>query len=302
MGCGCQSGEGDHWDNYLSCGQVRPQPLVDDSILVNYAASNGARSSDWTLCYSVACMKARRMIYWKVNPGDCGSSAFDFNNSATVAAKVGSGVAIGAKADPEPISKAILTGVATITNIFGAHHAQAVATEETVGCSVAAGFNSAMISLENAVSSGMMNPQQASQVLSQIGPELDQNLQTIAKPGNFGSGMRIALRAVINFSNDIVFGALTPTALSEVPVAAPAASPGAPGTYVDYSTNQGGIQVPPAFPVSPSYYQGASGYTPTPLNANNVGVGATASLQLPGSISPGTIVLIGGAAFVASRL
>jgi hypothetical protein len=301
MGCGCQSGPGDFWDTYLSCGQVRPQPLVEDSILVNYAASNGAKSTDWTLCYAVACMKARRMIYWKVSPGDCGSGAFDFNNSATLAAKVGSGVAIGARADPEPISKAILTGVATITNIFGAHHAQAVANEETVGCSVATGFNSAALSLENAVANGALTPDQASQVITQIGPQLDANLQTIAKQGNFGYGMRIALRATIAYFKDIVFMALTPEQQQQVPEPAPAPSPGAPGTYVDYSVGQG-IPVPQQFPAMPSTYQGASGYIPTPLNANNVGVGASASLQLPSNISAGTIVLIGGVAFVASRL
>lgn len=310
-GCGCAvPNNKDTWDAYLQCGAVTPQPITDDMTLLNIAASNGASSTTWFMCYAIACMKARRMIYWRVNPGDCNSNALGLNSSTIVESMVGRGLGSAATLDPEPISKGILTGVATILGGFTAVHAQAVATEETTACAVAVGYNQAAEALEQAIEQGVMTPNQASALLQQIIVQLVAKLSPIVKTGNFGFGMRIALYSMQQFCTDVLYNALVPqTQLAAVP---PPASPGAPGTQITppgYQTQNYGAPplaaplypVPPQFPSAPSTYQGSSGFIPTPLNANNGGVGISSSI-LPANLTPGTILLIGGVAFVASEI
>lgn len=301
MGCGCQPGT-NTWDAYISCGSVTPQPLVPDSVLVNYAASAGAKSSDWTLCYAVACMKTRRMIYWKASPGDCGTQGIALNSSTIISMKVGSGLGAAASVDPEPISKGILAGLTAILGGFTAVHAQAVATEQQTGCAVAISFNQAASQLEQAVSQGLIDANTASSIMQQVVQQLQAALSPIVKTGNFGAGMRIALNAMQSFFTDVVFDALTPAQnipiITPITAPRPIASPGAPGTYA--GSVGSGYPTPPGFPSTPTLYQGASGYTPTPLSGQNLGVGITSN-PTPISLTPGTIIIIGGVAYVASE-
>lgn len=306
MGCGCQPGTGT-WDAYLACGAVTPQPLAPDNILQNYAASAGAQSSNFTLCYAVACLKARRLIYWKQSPGDCGASGFSLNQTTLIEASVGKGIGTAAQVDPEPISKGILAGVATILGGFTAAHAQAVATEQTTLCNVTIAYNSSIVPLEQAVKTGSLSPDQASTILSQIAAQLDPSLAAIAKPVNFAAGFRITLKALVQFNADVVFPALAPTslvqALSPTP---PVASPGAAGTYNVASTVSAPGLVPGNAVGLASSYQGASGYTSTPLTGaafQNIPAVAQASAPsgLPFNITPGELIVIGGIVYLASK-
>jgi hypothetical protein len=295
---GCNPPNG--WDAYIAASAVAPQPLVEDSALQNIAAMAGARSADFTMCYAVACLKTRRLIYYKVNPGDCGTRNFDLNSSQL---GVSAGLSVGAKVDPEPISKTILTGLATVFGGFTAAHAKAVQTEETTLCQVSANYNAAATQIEIAVQQGALSTDDASQLLSQIAGQLDPVLATIYKPCNFSCGFRIALKALVAYNTQIVFPALAPHAVAGAPPVSlqplPVASPGAPGTYQSgQSVGQvpGAYPVPDQYPSSPSLYQGASGAIAVPFNANNAGV------TNPVNLDPGTILIIGGIAFVASKL
>lgn len=278
----CKSGPGNTWDQWLADSQTLPQPLVDDSVLVNIAASVGASSTTWTLCFCVAAMKARRMIYFKRTPGDCGSQGVALSGSTAIELQAAKGIGSAAAIDPEPISKGILAGVAAIFGGFTAHHAQAVANEQTINCQVATAYNQAASSIEQGVIQGVLSPDQASGLLLQVIAQLDPVLASIAKNCNVSCGARLALKALGVFNQQFAFSLLAPTTNIPgiTPLLAPPsiASPGAPGTY-----------------------QGASGPISTPMNANNLGVGMTSGF-LPDTITPGEIVIIGGVAFVASKL
>jgi hypothetical protein len=279
MGCKCQTSI-----DYANCNQAAVQQLVDDATITRYAASAGAKSSDWTLCVVKSFLYARRLIYSKVSPGDCGTQSYGQLSSPGSFAAIGLGGA--AQVDPEPISKGILSGLASITGIFGAHHAQAVITEEDTICKVSSYLNSSLASLENAVKAGNVSPDSASQILSQVGGQLDPLLGQIAKPCNAACGFRIGIRALVSFMTDIGFPLLAPSSLSDALFSQPVlASPGAPGTYGSAGSTT---------PLPQPTYQGASGPLPNPFNANNMGSGPSSLL------SPGTLIVIGGIVYAAS--
>ena len=304
--------------NYQVCTNAAAQrlPGVPDSVLMNYAASAGARSSDFTMCLAVACLIARRLIYYKCSPGDCGAPGFALTGYSVTERQVTAGLGAAATADPEPITKAILTGMAAIFGGFTAAHSAAVQTEQTTLCQVAVNFNQVAQGLEQAVSQGVMLPAQAASVMDQVCAQLDQYLAAIAKPCNASCGFRITISALDKYFGEQVYPALEPAInnplLNPVAAAPPIASAATPGTS---GITGSAFTVPPAAPppsavVTPTMtalptsigtYQGASGYVPTPLTNQNIGVGATAGLSLPSNIPVGAIVLIGGVAYIASR-
>jgi hypothetical protein len=280
--CGTGWSDPCNWNDWLARSQTAPQRLVDDSVLVNIAATAGARSTDWTLQFCVAAMVARRMIYMRSTPGDCGSGNISLPGQTLAELQGAKAVAGAAQLDPEPISKGILTGISSIVGIFGAHHAAAVKTEEDTNCAVATGYNQAASSIEQAVMQGVLPPDQGSALITQVVAQLDPVLARIAKNCNVSCGARLALKSLAIFNQQIAMAMLAPktnfpglTALLAPPSVA---SPGAPGTY-----------------------QGASGPTSNPLTGGNGGVGLTSGV-LPDTITPGEIILIGGVAYVASSL
>jgi len=278
----CKAGTGNTWDQWLSDSRTTPQPLVDDSVLVNIAASVGATSKDWTLCFAVAAMKARRLIYFRSIPGDCGTKNLSLPGQTIGELAASQLTGQAASLDPEPISKGILSGISSIVGIFGAHHAAAVKNEQDTNCAVSTGYNQAATSIEQAVIQGLMPPDQASALIGQVAAQLDPVLAAITKQCNVSCGMRLALKALVKYNEQIVMQALTPATnipgLTPFLSPEPVASPGAPGTF-----------------------QGASGYTPTPMNGGNMGVGST-SFPFLGNLSVGEVVIIGGIAYVVGTL
>ena len=284
-------------------------PGVDDSVLMQYAAQNGASSSNFTMCLTMACLIARRLIYYKCTPGDCGAPGTNFGGGALPAIQAATaGLGTAASVDPEPISKGILAGVAAIMGGFTAAHAAAVANEQSTICEVAVNTNRYLQALEQAVKGGQLTADSAASVVNQLATQFDVILQAITKSCNAACGFRIALRALAAYENDIVFPALVPvvnipiitpvlTSLTNPPVG----SPGAAGTT--YQTGVG-YPTPPNFPSIPTTYQGASGPINIPMNANNPGIppAVYAAPTLPFSLTPGSVLVIGGVAYVASRL
>lgn len=315
INCGCSPPK--TGSTYQVCTNAAAQrlPGVPDSVLMNYAATAGARSSDFTMCLAVACLIARRLIYYKCTPGDCGQPGFALTGWSGTEMGVTKGLAVAAAADAEPISKGILSGMAAVFGGFTAAHTAAVQTEQTTLCQVAVNYNQAAQGLEQAVEQGLMLPAQAASVMDQITQELDQVLAGIAKPCNASCGFRITLAALDKYFGEQVYPALAPDISVPLvtPIAAPPpiASPATPGTSgiqgsalatpppVAISTVAPVLNTP--LPPNVGSYVGASGYLATPLNANNTGIGATAGLSLPGNLPVGAIVVIGGIAYIASR-
>lgn len=299
MGCPCDV---NNPSSYLSCAGDTVRLIAPQSVMTQYAAQAGASSANYSMCLAMMFLAARRMEYWKVSPGDCGSPGTAvLGTTFKVETGVIGGLRLGAAVDPEPISKGILTGVAAIFGGFTAHHAAAVATEQQTLCGVTNAFNYTMNQLETALTSGQITAVQASAVLENAFNQLNPNLAAIRSGQNAAWGYQIAMTALKNFAEGVVFPALQSLAMGQVPV-----TPGVANTF----------NLPTAPPSLPSYvapppngnplsinvggYQGQSGYIPTPMNGQNTGIGETSNL-LPFSITPGEIILIGGVAFVASQ-
>jgi hypothetical protein len=243
----------------------------------NFAAQAGARSSDWTLCFAVAALKTRRLIYGRLIagvPGIAGPNLGDCNTNdlAPLGTTVGiaAGLGTAAKVDPEPISQGILSGLATIFGGFGAAHAQAVKKEEDTLCDVAGSYNKLALALEQAVATNSMSADQAAAAHGQLVSQLDSVCARIYKSCNASCGFRIALKALGNFVPGIVYPAL------------------APHSIIDTVLNP----IESIFEPVPS----------APINGNNFGVGPTASAGIPSQLPIGSIILIGGVAFIASKL
>lgn len=296
MGCPCDV---NNPASYLSCAGDQVRLLVPQSVMTTFAAQAGASSANYTMCLAMMFLASRRMQYWKVTPGDCGSSGTRVTNTSSIVEQyVGAGLATGAKIDPEPISKGILTGMAAIFAGFTAHHTAAVASEQQILCGVTGAFNYTMGQLESAVSQGAISPQNAAAILDGTFNQLNSDLAPIRKGQNAAWGYTIAMTALKNFAEQIVFPALASLAQGQPPAFAPSLSiPLAPPTlpsYVAPAPNNNPLAVA-------SGYQGASGFIVNPLTGGNGGVGETSSI-LPFAITPGTVLLIGGVAFVASRI
>jgi hypothetical protein len=236
---------------------------------------------------------SRRMQYWKVTPGDCGSpgtavlgSQFQIERSAQV------GLGTAAALDPEPISKGILAGVAAIFGGFTAHHAAAVSNEQSTLCGVVNAYNYVLNQAEQGVMSGQINANTAAGIVQQAFGQLQGNLNSIKKGQNAAWGYQIAMTALNNFEMKIVLPALQ----------ASHQLAGVPATSVVQNTPASNVQPTAYVPqvIAPTQVLSSQGAN-SGMNANNSGVGPT-SIGLPFQLTPGTIVLIGGVAFVASEL
>jgi hypothetical protein len=213
--------------------------FADDPTLESIAASAGAQSQNWTMCLAMVFLKTRRMVYWKVRPGDCGSRAYFIAPGAT---SIGAGIlGSGASIDPEPVSKSILAGLAAIFGGFTAAHAAAVQREQDTLCEISTAYNQAIQQIEGAVAAGRLDAVNASSILDSIIQQLDPGLGAIAKPVNAAYGFRLALRALQIYNENYVFPGLAPVATVTIPglvpvqvpslaafTPSPAPSPGAP--------------------------------------------------------------------------
>jgi hypothetical protein len=300
MGCSCDV---NNPSTYLSCAGDQVRLIAPTAVMTTFAAQAGASSSNFSMCLTMMFLSSRRMQYWKVNPGDCGSPGTAILGSTfKVQTGVQTGLRIGASVDPEPISKGILAGVASIFGGFTAAHAAAVSTEQQTLCGVTGSFNYVLIQLENAVSSGQVSAVNAAAILEQAFNQLNPSLTKIKKGQNAAWGYQIGMTALKNFEEQVVFPALESLAHGQVPTVSslsPSIGPTIPASVPTLPN-----YIPPVQNINPlpiaSGYQGASGYTVAPLTGGNQGMGETSGI-LPFSLTPGTIILIGGIAFVASR-
>lgn len=282
MSCGCSSTP----LAYLQCAGVPvAPPIVDDNTLVTLAAQAGAKSSDFTMCLAVAELKARRMIYWKVSPGDCGSNNFYYTSTTSAEAQGLKLLGSATSLDPEPISKAILSGIDAIFGGFLAAHAQAVQTEEQTLCKVAITFNQAITQLEKAVATGQVSAADASAFLQGQASQLDEVMATIYKVCNAACGYRIGMRALVAFYSAYVFKALSPLIAGLGPITAPIQNFLSP-------------QNPSASAGTPGSGTPLFGPSSGPLTSG-VPTMAPTSISLPGG--EGGLILVGGG-LIAARL
>lgn len=156
-----------------------------------------------------ACLRARGLLYWKQNAGDCPAPAaipgISSGQIVGLSGQAASGVlgGLGAAgvisgAATFGIGTAVTLAVSAIEGIF-AHHAQAVANEQSTICSVAGYFNPLMKQIDNAVATGKISDQEGIAYVRQVAQQAITGLQGIYKVCNAACVYQGILKAHIDF-------------------------------------------------------------------------------------------------------
>jgi len=184
------------WLTKAGIGYDSNDPL--SSIYSSIAANNNpSHAPTGNANFIEACLRYRGIIYGQKQIGDCGSVVRQSPNSTMLAS---SGIRSAASVDPEPISGSILAGVAFITGIFGAHHAQAVKTEQATLCDVTKKANAAIPQIDAMVASGTISAQDGISYMDSSMQQLIQECGTIRKDCNAACVISSALQAHMDFA------------------------------------------------------------------------------------------------------
>lgn len=171
------------------------------------------------VAYAKACMIARMFLYFKQSPGDCPlATKVSSGNVGADISRIGGFGALGASTVATGASIAGIAGKAvasvageaasviglaalpfTIWGIFSAHHAQAVAVEQTDLCAVASQVNSVWQNIDAAVASGSMTATQAISYLTQLQATVKQFLSQITQDCNAACVSTRAINCVNDF-------------------------------------------------------------------------------------------------------
>lgn len=195
-----------------------------------------------------AMLRAGGLCYFKSNPGDCGSPSaipgitsgqivgLSGSASSGVIGGLGAAGIIGGAATLG-ITAAISLAVGGIETIF-AHHAQAVANEQSTICAVASYFNGAKAAIDRAVRSGQISPDQGVTFLIQVGNQAKMGLQGIMKTCNASCYYAGFIQAFMNYARTW-FDSIAPATIQPQ-------NPGGPPTT--YGTPPGGVTTAPSAP------------------------------------------------------
>lgn len=145
--------------------------------------ASGPRASEF-----LSVLKARHVLYWHhaenmpsyhngiyTGGGDCNQRVGPQQTNVTLASTF---AAKAAQADPEPISKTILSVFSKIAGIFGANHARQVALEQNDLCQMSNQINQSLDVIDAQVQQGNLSLVDASSALSY----LRQTAQQIVAP------------------------------------------------------------------------------------------------------------------------
>lgn len=159
----------------------------------------------------ISSLATNRITYCKVSSGDCGSKGFSLGAQTQAELSTASSLAKAASADTEPISQGILGITAQILGMFGQHHAQAVANEQSTLCRVADSWNSWIQATEYGIQSGMLPLQDALNQLNQVYQDLSNTAQSVAKNTTDAANYyKAALDALVVWNREVVFPSLVP--------------------------------------------------------------------------------------------
>jgi hypothetical protein len=201
---------------YEDCGASAQGLLPYDATDINTkaiqaavasATPNGAPSSFKVV--AEAMLRSGGLIYYKSNPGDCGTPSpipgIGVPQIAGLSGSAGSGVvgglgAAGIISGPLTlgIGAAITVGVGAIEQIF-AHHSEAVANEQATICAVVNFFNKYKKQIDVAVQTGQISPDQGAQYLIQIANQAQTGLSSIEKTCDAACVYAAICQAFMNF-------------------------------------------------------------------------------------------------------
>ena len=184
------------WLGKVGIGYNSNDPLgpIYASIATN---NNPAKAPSGNANFIEACLRYRGILYGQKQTGDCGSAVRQTPNSTMLAS---GGLRSAASVDPEPISGSILAGAAFLTGIFGAHHAQAVKTEQATLCDVTNKANAAIPQIDSMVASGQISAQDGISFMDNSMQQLIGECGKIRKDCNAACVISSALQAHIDFA------------------------------------------------------------------------------------------------------
>jgi len=172
----------------------------------------GGSDAVWIYSTALVFVRTHRFIYWKNQPGDCGSETkISLGNPGTTGAKISatgasflSGIGLSSLAGPLVIAAFPL---AILGGIFQ-HHAMAVALEQSTLCKVAVGYNGFADAMEAALKARKIGLQDANAQLLQAEEQLNGALDSIAKECNAACGYKKALHALVLFNQEKLYPGL----------------------------------------------------------------------------------------------
>jgi len=243
-------------------------------------------------------LRARGLIYYKSNPGDCGGGSLA-PGGVSAGQIVGlSGVAasgviggIGAAgilsgAATFGIGSAVTLAVAGIQDIF-AHHAQAVANEQATICKVANFFNPVLRQIDRAVEAGAISPDQGITYVRQLTMQAINGLQSIYKPCNAACYFIGYLRAHADLVSSL-YSVIAPAAtgiFAQAPGSAPVTFGTPPGGVPDTGIVPAPIRSLASNTYSPAGPGAVGGIAPAIEENRLLPSGNTCSMGSAGAIS-----------------
>lgn len=202
-----------------------------------------------------ACLRARGLIYFRNNPGDCGAPpgvpSFTSGQIVGLSGGAASGVvgglgSVGALtgAATAGIGTAVSLAVAGIESIFQ-HHAQAVTNEQTTICAVAGYFNPLVKQIDASVASGQISASDGITYMKQVAQQAINGLQSINGVCNAACVYIGVLKAHMDFVSTY-YPAISPA--ESIGASAPGGAPtffGTPPGGVTAGSNLASNSAPP---------------------------------------------------------
>lgn len=221
-------------EDYAACSGYTAR--IDRQTAENYANRVGTPHTGvrgGPMCLTVASLIVGRLIYWKKQPGDCGTTtkislgpqvgvakglglaSSVAGAASSVGAGVGAGTAgafgAGAGFAGAAATAASVVGLAALPfavwGMINAHHKVAIAREQATLCDVVIAANNFWDVLENAMQQGKILPDDAIAAIKQTEPQLLEAMRPIKKtsPCNAACEMEYALRAIDLYNVEILY-------------------------------------------------------------------------------------------------
>jgi hypothetical protein len=220
-------------------------------------APSDRRGCSWDSYGILVTLVARRILYYKKTPGDCGSTTTVSPSNLATGLKYG-GLGIGTASSVSTLALgataglSVGLGVATagvgliLAPIMGIlqHHQQAVANEQATVCAVATASAQAIPQVDALVKSGQITAKQGIDAMTLVVQQLTTALQPILKGCNAACCYIAELNAHLDFAR-IYYMDISP---SQSPVTSPAAYTGLkPGSIIRQQADT--LLPPPGSPV-----------------------------------------------------
>lgn len=221
-------------EDYAACSGYPAR--LDAQTAENYANRVGTPHTGvrgGPMCLTVASLIVGRLIYWKKQPGDCGtttkislgpavgvakglglaSSVAGAAGSIGAAAGYGTASAFGAGVGfaGAAATAASVVGLAALPfavwGMVNAHHKVAIAKEQATLCDVVVAANNFWDVLESSMQQGKILPNDAIAAIKQTEPQLIEAMRPIKKtsPCNAACEMEYALRAIDLYNVEMLY-------------------------------------------------------------------------------------------------